>query len=193
MQKNKKISGVEYTETPEGIVLPWKNATPTDILVKSGKIPKREKKALIPDFMDDSYRWLIDDTMGYLKHRMKTDLIYLCNRGLGFYDITPHIWYQRQLGILLNCGKQRILIIIPRWHFKTTFIIGKIIQDLLNDPNETTIIVSNTFTNAAQILDVVAKRILGREIQLVFGNLRGNRWSRSEIDVAKRKEWTREA
>lgn len=198
--KSKQIDGIPYKISEKGVSMTWlEEGSPLTVVPQATKLHKVEKRAITKDMLSKEQQWALNDAKGYLRNRMKTDLLYLLNQGLGWKDVDYRVEnrecripYQCDLAKFYTQKSDRIWVLLPRWHFKTTFTQGIIVQLLLNDPNVTIMLRSNTWLNATRILNPIQKRIKSPEIQVLFGNLEGDKWSTDEMNISLRTEFTRE-
>lgn len=101
-------------------------------------------------------------------------------------------FHQRWLSFILP--RSRSLILAPRGHGKSTVLtIGYAMWHILNDPNKRVLIVSNTQSQASSFLREIKQRLESPRITLLFGEQRGDKWTESEIIVAKCTRPTKEA
>lgn len=184
----------EYRTTPLGIVMPkvwYQSAEVTLEKIKS--IPRVEKVAMSHDLAKE-YKGILDAPIEKLKNRCETDLLWFLNWGMGFLDIDPvgRIPYQVDIAEMYESDCLRIMVIVPREHFKSTYTQGYIGQELLKNPNKTFLVRCNNSRNASYFIDVIQKRIKSSNILMLYGNLEGDRWSSEAMTVRTRTEFTRD-
>ena len=184
--------------TPMGIEIPWlEEESPVVVVEKVKTIPKPESKAFARDLISRQ-REALEQPLDFLRNKMRTDLLYLLNQGLGFYDIDPagRIPYQKEIAEMYYRLRreeiERIMILITREHFKSTFSQGYIVQEGLINPNKTFLLRAFNARSSSQFLDVIEKRVKNENMRLLFGDLEGDRWSTEMANWSTRTEYTRE-
>ncbi len=80
----------------------------------------------------------------------------------------------------------RSLLMAPRGHGKTTVAdVLFVLWRLLGNPNERVLIVSNTMNQARAFLREIAGQLEREEVRDIWGDLRGSRWTESEIELLR--------
>lgn len=188
----KSIHGVEYQETPNGVIIPRiAEGSPATVLGTVSDLPPQDRLHIRND-SPERYQIALDDPIGYLRNKMCNDLLYLMHDGLGFPDISPKFRYQRELEEFYSTDDLRKLVCIPRWHFKTTFGVGLIAQDIVTHPNNTWLIGGATWDMSYTIMNMLMKRLRTSSMQLVWGDLMGDTWGAKGMNVKTKTEDYRE-
>ncbi len=86
----------------------------------------------------------------------------------------------------LECQTKRKLVCVPRGCLKTSLLIAYIIWILINNPNATIMIESQTYTLAVNILREIKAHLVSERFLKIFGDWRGSTWNEGEIIISKR-------
>ena len=104
------------------------------------------------------------------------------------YRSCHRVWMDFQL------GNPRTLILAPRGHGKSTICtVLYAIWKLLNDPNRRILIISNTDTQAVNLLGEIKAQLESPAFREVFGNLRGEPWHNHQLTLSTRTRIAKEA
>ena len=125
------------------------------------------------------------DDMKLARHLCKTDLKFLCRDILGMssWDVC-HDWLS---DFLDSSKKNKKLILLPREHLKTSIItIGKSIQHILQNPNESILFANVIQGNAEKFLREVKEHLTKSRLSKLFGNFVSDKWNESEIVIRQR-------
>lgn len=157
------------------------------------EIPKTERSAMGRD-MHDTDSWFVNDPEGRLRELTKKDLLYLMHSFLGFKDVSPRVEYHKDLAGFYDRDFLRMIVLLPRWHFKSTFGASYIVRDLIRNPNNTWLITSATDGLAKTIYELVQTSLLTESMQLIWGDMKVNKtkpkWGGTELNIALRNDFT---
>lgn len=183
----KRLRDPNYGINPMGTIIdvPWGGDVKGTIKV-SKSIHKIDKKAMKVD-MTPSDQEFLDDVIGKFMRLCRTNLLFLGNKMMGFEYIRPEYPFCMRVAKFLAQEALRMMLLEPRWHLKTTFLAVFIVQNLLNNFENTWMIKSGVWGNAQQILKLIYYRLLTEEMRNVWGDLRGDTYSFTAIDLSYRK------
>ena len=82
--------------------------------------------------------------------------------------------------------KPRSLLLAPRGHGKTTIAdVLYVLWRVLTEPDSRVLLVSNTLSQAKAFLREIAAQLDRDEVRRLFGELRGDRWNETEIELRR--------
>jgi len=115
---------------------------------------------------------------------LKSDLMAFCHF-LGYTDVNKHT--HEEIITALESPHKRKLITVPRGAFKSSIAsIAYPIWKLLRDPNERILIDSEVFSNAVTYLRSIKTHIQSADFIEMFGDITGDPWQESNIQVRTR-------
>lgn len=121
----------------------------------------------------------------------RRDLYFLSKVILGYQDMTSHT-HGALCKFLDSAMYQRRMVLMPRLCFKTTLAtISHSIQLIINDPNISILLISDTETNAANFLEEIKQHFRYNELfrwcypELVPENFNTAKWSSTSIIIPR--------
>ncbi len=165
------------------------NMTMIEAVTELQTIPRVEKNAVGLDLMEID-REVLNDPISYLRRRTQTDRIYLMHEVMGFKDVLYDYKYCRDISDFLDLRKARMLLVSPRWHIKSSCGVGEIVQTLLNDGEARWLIKSANEDSSKQLYEIVQNCLLNDNMQLIWGDLKGNKWTIQELNISTRRNYT---
>lgn len=102
----------------------------------------------------------------------------------GYMDFQP--WHI-QLDELWESPKRYKLLNIPRNHLKSSWIMARVLQELVRNPDLSILYEHATYKKAKDYLREMKEHIEGPRWQELFGNVQGTPWASNEIMFSTRK------
>jgi len=119
----------------------------------------------------------------------KTSLKYLCHNVLGMADWdTCHD--DLEAFDSENRDSRYRLLLLPRGHLKTSILsVGKTIQDLIKDYNQSILLTSAVWGNARSFLSEIKEYLDSKSrLPYLFGEFKSHRWNTEEIIINQRTQ-----
>lgn len=127
-----------------------------------------------------------------LREKCKMDLKFLCKTVLGMKDWQDGL--HDELALFLDSQGNRKVILIPRYHLKSSIVtVGWVIQQLLRDHNATILITNATLARAKELLGQIQGYLTDKSLLPdIFGPFQNNRygWTSEKMTIAQRTSGT---
>ena len=192
----KHIKSSHYPDKPLDVKGLTNDLSVVKVVNDMNLLPKDEKNAMGRD-MTDADEHFLKDHIGFMRKLTQTDLLYLMHTFMGFRDVSPDIQYHKDLAYFYDRDYMRMVVLLPRWHFKTTFGAGYIVRNLLQNHNNTWLVESATDENAEEIFGLVQTGLVTDAMRLIWGDLKVNprkpRWSTKSLNISMREDFTNRA
>jgi len=137
----------------------------------------------------DPYGKPKNETIAHLRYMCRTNLKFLCKEMLGM-DKWDDVLHDHLQNFLETSGNNK-LILIPRDHFKSSFVtVGWTIQQLLIDPNLTFLIRNGVWDLARDFLKQISGYLKSEMLTMVFGEfcLPNSTWTKEVIEIAQKTD-----
>ena len=157
-----------------------------------------------PQLVDDKLSNLVKlDTKRQLSSLLKerkrrlglTNLHFFCKEILGYRDLTDEDGFHGDFCTHLEDKEHKLkLSLTPRGTLKSSIgTIGHSLQEVAKNPNIRILIASEKFTiSTAFLTEIVGHIEKNEEFRSLYGDLVGDRWTKSEITVKTRTNWKKE-
>jgi predicted phage terminase large subunit-like protein len=123
------------------------------------------------------------------------DLHFLAKEILQNQDLTDKEGFHGEYCEHLEDDKYNFkLTLTPRGTLKTTIgTVAKPLQDMIKNPNVRILLASEKYSNSTKILTEIKGHIENNEdFKELYGNLKGDKWTESEIIIRTRNSWKKE-
>lgn len=133
-----------------------------------------------------------DHIYDVLRHVGKNSLYIFASRILGYKDMT--LATHGPICEMLQSEGTRKMVCVPRSCFKSSLVsIAYPLWRLVNDPNLRILIDSELYRNSKAFLREIKQHIEGEKFKAIFGDIRGDTWTESEIVISTRTKILKEA
>lgn len=136
-----------------------------------------------------------DQRLRKIARRGRDDLFFFCKEILG-YDRAAKKPHGELAKFLNNSKTKKKLILMPRGSYKSSIVtIGKCVQDLVKNPNETILIASETQRKAIKFVKEIKGQIeQNPKFKALYGDWvnKGNTWKENEFIIAPRNKVKKE-
>lgn len=122
-------------------------------------------------------RQMTTDPIGFFRRKSIENLPFLMNKLLGFNYVRVEYPYVRRVSDFLCQDKPRMMLVVPRFHLKTSFAEGYVTRDLLRNPEHSWLIESESSDLSEMIFDHIKRGFTTDEMMMIWGDLRGDMWS----------------